>query len=432
MLNQKEIPRINGNMLVIRENSLARAAMNLTTAEHRLVSVLSSLITPNDTAGKIYRFAIKDYCNFFNLTEDGNHTQLQKIFLSLRKKAFAIDRNGKTHITGWINTATIIHGQGIVEITIDERILPFLLYINDISQIGINKEIGYIKHKLATIKYFSSAYAFNLYNYAKTLLINKLNIKIDLTIEEIRNILIVDEKKYSQVTGLKNRALIPAIAEINGDIDLLIKYRSKNKIENSEILPSDINIKFNDIKRGKVIIGISLEIKKNEFLENNIELNEMSKIKSKLKEYGYSKNDITKILNGLSNKEYNTENCIKNALYAITEEKKRKKSASPILNLVSYAIYCIKNNIANNIDLKEKPKEKPLVEDFKEDNHSNEKIDFLNWFDHETLIQYFKEYIELNKINYTVNDIYVILQSKNMSKLKLNIINYLMQKRTQS
>lgn len=424
-----DIPKIDGDMLIVKENSLARSAMQLTTAEHRLVNVISSLITPADGGEGICkkRFFIKDYCSFYGLSEKGNHTQMKNAFLSLRKKSFVIYRNGDPHITGWINTATIKKGEGIVEVTIDERILPFLLYIKNNTNIGIDPKVGYIKHKLNAVKYFTSEAAFTLYSFLKTHIQNKSQVSLYFTVEEFRKILMVGPKEYSQFTGLKTRVILPAIAEINGDIEMLKKYKSNKKLENVSIAPTDIHVSFTERKNGRKIAGLDLLIKQNSMIHTvSIDKDDTAEVKDELLKYGYSNLEIRKILKACRESDFDKTIILENAYYARSQYTKRKYTQMPVHSLIGYAISCIKNNVVASEEESLKPKEAaatlfPVLPALPEEQQ--ETADVRTHFTKEELEKHLTIYANKNKLD--LKRLYRILDNPKMSLEKLSLVKYL-------
>lgn len=340
------VPRINGDMLVVKENSLARTALNLSLPEHRLVSVISSLISPNDLPGKKYYFYIKDYCEFFGLDDDGNHTQLRSTFLSLRSKSFVIKRKGEDHITGWINFARIIKRTGIVEVDIDPKILPFLLYVQDNiklngqDRIGIDPKIGFTKHQLENVRYFTTVYAFNLYTFLRSLLNENKSMSYYVNIDQLRSILVVDPKKYTSYTGLKTRVFLPAVAEINGDMELLEDLKRK-KVTKNNCSPTDVKITFNE-KRGKQnkVEGVMLHLSKID-INVRVEKSVTDEIVKVITDVGISEKIAAKII-----KEYSKEQILSNIEYATKTYKDSQSTSNPIRNLAGFAKHCVEENKA--------------------------------------------------------------------------------------
>lgn len=412
-----DVPQISGDMLVIKENSLARAAMNLTTAEHRLVNVISSLITPKDQGCEICRkqFRIKDYCDFFGLEHKGNHTQLRRTFLSLRRKSFVVMRGNDQHITGWINTATIKTGEGIVEVTIDERILPFLLYIKDNAKLkGIDTQYGYIKHKLSAIKFFSCEHTFNFYSYLKTCLQNKKSITIYLTIQELRKIFIIGDNEYSQFTGFRLRVLLPVVAEINGDLEALKKYRSKKKLKDGTIAPTDIHVEFSEKKHGLKIVGVEFIVSKSSEIQDiSIVEDNAADIKKDLQTIGFKENEIDRILTTCTG--FERERIVDNARYAKDKYNERKFSQFPINSLIAYAISCIKTGVMGG-----NKKETKL------DVHAEEEFDIHKKFSETELARHLESYARENGKD--MDNLRITVESKKMTFEKIRFIRYLLEK----
>jgi plasmid replication initiation protein len=345
------VAKINGDMLVVKETSLARGALDLSTPEHRLVSAIASLISPNDLPGKKYYFELKDYCKFFGLDEDGNHTQMRKTFAKLRSRTFEIKRKNEIHITGWINHAKIIKNTGIVEIDIDSNILPFLLHIQDnqsLPRIGIDTSIGFIKYPLESVRTFATSYTFNLYDFFKTILRDQKKISYYISLEELRKIMTVKSGEYELYGGFKRRALLPAIAEINGDIKL---YEKLGRKLNSRLKfsPTDIHVEFTEREaKQKKVEGISFHLTKVETILptpaeplSQDDSDDRAEALLALIDIGLGKIKAHRLI-----KEYEPDRIIKNIDYAKKEYEERHNTSSPIRSLKGYVVYCIENDSA--------------------------------------------------------------------------------------
>lgn len=347
------VAKINGEMLIVKETSLARAALDLTHSEHRLVSVIASLISPTDLPGKKYYFSLKDYCNFFGLDEDGNHTHMRKTFKTLRSRSFEINRKDEIHITGWINNARLIKKSGIVEIDIDPNILPFLLHIQeqlDIPRIGIDTSIGFIKYPAENIRTFSTSYAFNLYDFFKTVLRDQRQVSYYMTINELRKVMAIKPTEYEHYGMFKRRALLPAIADITGNQKLFDTLGRKTN-PRINVVATDINIAFPLTEKkgkGNKIDGITFYVTKLDTIPHlqrktpePPQNDEKAKALLELMSIG-----LTKTMSGRLIKEHSPEHILANIIYAKREFIESQTTRNPIKKLPGFVKYCIENNMA--------------------------------------------------------------------------------------
>ena len=112
---------ICGDQYIYQENTLPRAAYDLTLYEHRILSVVASKMRPNDKEDQCYYFRIQDFAEYFGLTNV--YDNLKDNLLLLRSRSFVVKRKDEpsSRITGWIREADIIPQTGIVQITIDQK-----------------------------------------------------------------------------------------------------------------------------------------------------------------------------------------------------------------------------------------------------------------------------------------------------------------------
>lgn len=138
---------------------------------------------------------------------------------------------------------------------------PYLLSIKE----------AYTKYKLGYVINFKSEYSFRFYELMKAY--EQIGERT-ITIEEIRDLLMLEENKYLKYNHLKTRVIKKSIEEIN-------KY-------------SDIKVELEkEEKEGKKVVGLVFSINKNDYrypIDNYLEYNEYNN-KTKL--------ELQNILNSL-------------------------------------------------------------------------------------------------------------------------------------
>lgn len=358
----RSIKKIDGKMCVVKENSLAKTPLKFTLPEHRLVNIISSFISPNDTKDTEYTFPIKAYSDFFALDERGNHTELKKAIKSLMSKPVEIRlKDGRTIISPWIAKAELIPGKGLIKVKVNAEILPLLLYSPE------HKINGYLKYRVAAIRSLFLPTAYNLYSYLRSAIGTSDTITLYCDWEQLKIIMAVEPQKYKEYKSFKNRILLPAISNINGDIETL-KNLGVKKYNPDFLSTSDIKVEYREKLDNRKVVGVFLKIKRVEVQVNDektlntikeIELLRKSGIlKESLVRFGLSPQTANKIQNVVCEK-YDIERILKNAKYAYDTYIKRKDKQTPIYDLISFTIYSIKENIfadAPDIDKKENTK----------------------------------------------------------------------------
>lgn len=125
---------------------------------------------------------------------------------------------------------------------------PYLLSIKE----------AYTKYKLGYVIHFTGAHSFRFYELMKQY--EKIGERT-ITIEEIRELLMLEENKYTKYNHLKTRVIQKAIEEIN-------KY-------------SDIKVELEkEEKEGKRVVGLVFSINKNDYtypIDNYLEYESYNK-----------------------------------------------------------------------------------------------------------------------------------------------------------
>lgn len=228
---------INGKHYIVQENTLPKAAWDLSLYEHRILSVVASKMKPEDPPGTIYYFKIQDFENYFDLTNAYEH--LKTNLALLRSRTFTIKRPDQSaRITGWIYAAEIVPNKGIVQVEIDPRIRPYFL--------EIQTTIGYHKYKLDNIQPFKSSAAFKIYMRLKAELMGRRSANIFFLIDEFREWMNY-KVEYRKYNDLKRRVLEPALKDINAG-------------DSTDEKKSDIQVVLEEVYTGRKIKGLLFKI----------------------------------------------------------------------------------------------------------------------------------------------------------------------------
>lgn len=227
--------------LVSQHNNLINAKYKLSLNEKKLILCAISKINPKETVTSelTIRLELKEMFDVFNCNKD-NHTYFIELAKGLRKKDFPIKKleDGTMINVGWINKAKL-YKKGVLELTMDKDIVPYLTHLQE-----------YTKYKLNNVIDFKSTYAFRIYELCKQYQSLK---KRKITINELKEILGV-ENKYKKFPEFKKFILDVAKKEINDHSDINIEYelskegRSYKYIIFSILSDEQINEVKEDIK----------------------------------------------------------------------------------------------------------------------------------------------------------------------------------------
>jgi plasmid replication initiation protein len=229
--------------IVVQANCLIGACVNLTLNEHKVLKyIISKVYNINDKNEglKRYRFLISDMQREIDI--DGNHvyTNTLKHLKGLRDKSFTIHDSvtNKNIYTSWIlefgydYVDDLEDNRKYVEVLISDSLQPYLQ--------NLGKLYSYTKYKLSDICNMTSTYSLILYEILLRELHGRGTKEWIIPLNEYRDLLGLLPKQYTNTTHLKTRVTSVAVEEINAYTEL--------------------NVKFEYVKRGVKIVGVKFEV----------------------------------------------------------------------------------------------------------------------------------------------------------------------------
>ncbi|MGE7924745.1 replication initiation protein [Viridibacillus arvi] len=241
------------NYVVTKSHDLIEAKQKrpLTLREQKLVLMLVSTIQPSDEDFKEYQISVSDYCETMNISKKSAYHPIKKSMDGIASKTIGIEKEpGRYLVTSWVSSIEYIEGKGLLNITFDPKLKPYLLQLK-----------AYSSYKLKYVLSLESVYSIRLYELVKKWHVKKL-VKSSKVIElkELREKMGAIKKSYDRYSNFKIK-LTDAIREINEGTDVFIS--------------------FEEIKRGRSIDSLKFyiesqetEINKNSILENKNQLDE--------------------------------------------------------------------------------------------------------------------------------------------------------------
>ena len=204
---------------------------DLSFQEQKIILTLASMVQPEDTEFKEYKFKIKDFIKLLGLKTQTKYSEVPKITKELMKKVFEI-KEGKDIIQlAWLSSARYKTGEGIVILKFDSNLKPYMLQLNSV----------FTNYKLANILSMKSKYAPRIYEILKCNEFKKQGC-IEIEIDELRKLLKI-EKKYPLYNDLKRKII----------------EQSQKELEKL----SDISFDFEEIKTGRKVTSLQFYIKTN-------------------------------------------------------------------------------------------------------------------------------------------------------------------------
>ncbi len=260
---------MESNYIVTQSNNLieARHSKPLTAREQKIVLTMVSMIEPSDGDFKNYRISIREFSEMLGLEGKAKYTEIKEITKELMSKSIEIPQDdGGWLLANWISSAKYIKGEGIIDLSFSPDLKPYMLQLKN----------AFTSYRLSNILSLNSTYSIRLYELMKKW--HHLG-KWESSVDSIREKLGAITKSYSLYGNFKNKVLLPAIEELNEKTDL--------------------QIDFNEIKRGRGVVRIEFTIK--HAPEKEIML---SKPKKKNEEKQFKNEDVRERLN-LITKGYN-------------------------------------------------------------------------------------------------------------------------------
>lgn len=210
------------DMVVVKSNSLIqKSRFSLSLQEQRIILYIISKIKPEDKKLHEYQISIKDFCNICGIDTNENKVMYQyirKVVKDLADKSLWIEtENGTDNLIRWISKAKIERNKGIIQIKLDEDLMPYLLELKR----------KYTSYPLLNIIAMKSKYSIRLYELLKSY--SNLQTK-RFKIDELKKRL--DAEKYKDFYKFKVKVLFPALDDIKNYADIKaepIFIKTKNK-----------------------------------------------------------------------------------------------------------------------------------------------------------------------------------------------------------
>lgn len=220
--------------LIVKSNKLIEARYELNLNEQKIILYAASKIDKTKENFNIISIDIKEFFNLLN-TSTQRYTELREIVRTLRGKEVIISSLEGEIIAGWLSSIEYKKDKGIIELEFSQKLIPYLLQLKK----------KFTRYKLENILYLKNKYSIRLYELLK----QYENIgERSFNIDKLKSTLMVGKDKYKRFYDLERYILKPTLEEIN------------------EL--TDINIRYEKIKKGRKIDKLLYKIECKEVLEN--------------------------------------------------------------------------------------------------------------------------------------------------------------------
>jgi len=199
------------SLLVTQSNKLVEARYNLPLSEQRLILSMISKIQPSDEDFKPYVISIKEFAEFLGVDENSMYRECKKITKKLLSRVVEIDEVGRFVQTHWVSSAEYIDGTGVVNLSFDPLLKPYLLQLKS----------GFTSCKLQMLLSFKSQYTMRFYMLIKQYekLVNR-----EFLVTELRETIGIEKKQYALYSNFRNRILLPSQKELKEKADLYFEF----------------------------------------------------------------------------------------------------------------------------------------------------------------------------------------------------------------
>ncbi len=206
--NKKELP---SSLIVTQSNSLVEARYNLSLGEQRLILTMISKIQPEDEDFKPYLISVKEFTKCLGIDTNSAYRECKKITERLLSRMINVGEADGLLQIGWLSSAKYIDGSGVVNLSFDPLLKPYLLQLKS----------NFTSCKLMMLLSFKSQYSMRMYTFLKQY--QKLRTR-EIEVESLRDILGIRTDQYKLYTDFKRNVLIRTQNELAEKADLSFEF----------------------------------------------------------------------------------------------------------------------------------------------------------------------------------------------------------------
>ena len=237
----REYPVVKDNKLI---QNVTRRKYELSVLEQKVLCYILSKIKPAENIASVpeytYQFNIREFCRVCGIDYDNgkNYKNVKAALDKLADNSFWLDYGEGEFRFQWIVTPDIRRGQGIIEVEIPKKVMPYLYNLSE----------KFTTYQLYNILALKGSYSIMLYELFKSYAWKK---RIVLSIEDLRRYLGIDgedKKKYKEYKSFRRAVIERSIEEIE-------KY-------------TDLRVTFEPVRKGRCYVAIEFHIRVTEGAEN--------------------------------------------------------------------------------------------------------------------------------------------------------------------
>jgi len=199
------------SLIVTQANKLVESRYNLTLGEQRLIFTMISRIQLNDEDFKPYSISLNQLADFLGINKNHMYADCKKMTKKLLEKVVEIQEEGRLLQTHWVSSADYIDGTGIVKLTFDPLLKPYLLQLKG----------SFTSSKLEMLLCFKSQYTMRMYMLLKQY--ERIQVR-EIELPELREILGIRAEQYKKYADFKRNILQNTQKELKVKADLYFEF----------------------------------------------------------------------------------------------------------------------------------------------------------------------------------------------------------------
>jgi plasmid replication initiation protein len=199
------------SLIVTQANELVESRYNLTLGEQRLIFTMIARIQPEDEDFKPYRISLNELAEFLGINKNHIYADCKKITKKLLEKVVEIQEPGRLLQTHWVSSADYMDGAGMVNLTFDPLLKPYLLQLKG----------NFTSSKLEMLLSFKSQYTMRMYTLLKQY--ERLNGR-EIDLQQLRDTLGLGKDQYKRYNDFKKDILESTQKELKAKADLYFEF----------------------------------------------------------------------------------------------------------------------------------------------------------------------------------------------------------------
>lgn len=304
--------------LVVQHNKIVEAKYKLSVGEQRLIKLLVSMIEPEDRDFKVYRINVKDLIRLLGISDKDFYGKVKVWSRKLIGNVLTFRGEDEEELqVAWLSSATYKPKSGFVELEFSPKLKPFLLHLKS----------HFTAYELGNIVSLKHVYSIRIYEMLKQY--EKIG-RRKFTVENLRDLLMMDEDEYRQFSDFRKRVLKTAQEELNEKTDIYFTWEEEREKQKCVAIEFFINSQQRPQYKTKV--------------ESSEKTNEISNITPNSYSLdGLLSLGVTRITAEKLSQEYDEER-IQSAIYYTQAQHKEGKLNNPS----GFVVEAIKNGYRDN------------------------------------------------------------------------------------